>query len=427
MTTKWVVTLVATLLILGSMLLWQQSQMNAMANTVSTNYASRLQNIGESMNEMADAIDGALLVATPELASDDLATIWRMADKIRYEMSTLPIDAASSTRWLNYLARIGDSAKLVENGELDFAEWQQTMKVTEKNLEVVVAEWDRTNGSIEKKEQLLNRFYHNKLDDTSKADMEKLDKLVQTYTENDFPVTTSESDHAKKKELAALKGDTFDKKSVLEKWKKDFPELANLTVRITESKKNAPYPFYHIEFSGRDVQGFADYSVKGGYLLTTLLEKPYSEKSLDPKELKQSAQQKIEQLGFTDTELTASRENHTAWHFTFTRKMPNQAFVYSDSIQIKVAKDSGDILGIQPMEYLQEEKLPDTKPVELEASEVVSEGVEVLESNLAYLETKSYQQQLCYELKVQTAQGENYTLFVDAVTHEFVKKEKNNG
>lgn len=34
MTTKWVVTLVATLLILGSMLLWQQSQMNAMANTV---------------------------------------------------------------------------------------------------------------------------------------------------------------------------------------------------------------------------------------------------------------------------------------------------------------------------------------------------------------------------------------------------------
>lgn len=57
----------------------------------------------------------------------------------------------------------------------------------------------------------------------------------------------------------------------------------------------------------------------------------------------------------------------------------------------------------------------------------MSEGEEVLESNLAYLETKSYQQQLCYELKVQTAQGENYTLFVDAVTHEFVKKEKNNG
>ncbi len=43
------------------------------------------------------------------------------------------------------------------------------------------------------------------------------------------------------------------------------------------------------------------------------------------------------------------------------------------------------------------------------------------------IEKKSYEQQLCYELKVQTAQGENYTLFVDALTHEFVKKEKNNG
>lgn len=423
MTTKWMVTLVATVLVLGGLLFWQQSKMSAMETNVSTNYASRLYNIGESMDQLMEHIDGATLLADAELASEDLSGIWRMTDKIRYEMSTLPFEEDSSTLWLNYMARIGDSAKLAEEGKIDFEEWTKTMGSTRENLELVVSEWERTNGSITKKEQLLTRFYYSELDEESKKGIENLDKLVKTYTESDMPVTTSESDRAKKIELANLKGKDFEENQVIEKWKKQFPELSDATIRVTESKQSAPYPFYHIEFSGDKVKGFADYSVKGGHLLTFLIEKPYSETSLDPTELQKLAAKKMSEFGYTDVEQTSSRENHSAWHFTFTRKMPNQAFVYSDSIQLKLAKDTGDLLGIQPMEYIQEESLKEVTPKELDPQSLVSPETEILETNLAYLENHQFEQVLCYEVKVQTKSGQVYTLFVDAVTHKLIKKE----
>ena len=65
------VTLVATVLVLGGLLFWQQSKMSAMETNVSTNYASRLYNIGENMDQLMEHIDGATLLADAELASED--------------------------------------------------------------------------------------------------------------------------------------------------------------------------------------------------------------------------------------------------------------------------------------------------------------------------------------------------------------------
>lgn len=57
--------------------------------------------------------------------------------------------------------------------------------------------------------------------------------------------------------------------------------------------------------------------------------------------------------------LTESRENHEAWHYVFTRVHgDDQALVYPDSIQVKVAKDNGEVLGVNAMEYIQEEVIP---------------------------------------------------------------------
>lgn len=427
MNIKWGVTLAATLIILGSLYLWQQNRYEAMADVVATNYKSRLANIGESMDQLHEDIESSLLFNSSEQASEDLISIWRTTDKIRYEMSTLPFEEDSTTHWLNYLARIGDSANLAERGDIDFDEWKKTMRGSEQNLELVTSEWSRTNGSLQKKEDLLTRFYRNELNENSIQQVKELNKLVQTYTESDFPVTSSESDQQKKKELAALKGKKMSERQIVEQWKKDFPELKDMTIRVSKSKSNAPYPFYHIEFVGGDKKGFADYSEVGGQLLSSLIEQPYSNTSQEPSKLQQAALERVQHLGYKDTVVTASRENHMAWHYTFSRKMPNQAIVYSDSIQVKVAKDTGEILGVQPMEYIQEEKLPASEPREIDPKEFLASDVTLNSSQLAYIENHMAQQVLVYEWSVSSEDGKQYKLFIDAQTHEILKKEKLNG
>lgn len=427
MNLKWGVAFTIAVVFLGSLYLWQQSRYEAMASTVSTNYASKVYNIGESMEQLSEHVDGALLPAKAELAKEDLDGIWRMTDKIRYEMSTLPFEEDASVFWLNYLARVGDAAKLTADGELDFSTWKEAMRKSQENLQVVTSEWMRSNGSVQKKEELLSRFYYQQASEESLEDMRKLNELVQSYTETDFPASSSEADAAKKKAMVHLKGKALSKNEVVQKWKRDFPELKNATIRITESKENAPYPFYHIEFSGNKKKGFADYSKVGGHLLTTLIEQPYTEKPMDPMELQQLAKDKMSKLGYDDTVITASRENHSAWHFTFTKQMPNQAVVYSDSIQLKLAKDTGEILGLQPIEYIQQETLPETVPVEIDPKTVLDESVAVENSRLAYIEDAKMKQVLCYEWVVQSATGTQYRLFVDAVSSKIIKKEKLNG
>ncbi|MFC4354559.1 PepSY1/2 domain-containing protein [Chryseomicrobium palamuruense] len=427
MNLKWGVALTAALVLLGSFYLWQQSRYEAMASTVSTNYASKVYNIGESMEQLGEHVDGALLPAKADLAQDDLEGIWRMTDKIRNEMSTLPFEEDASVYWLNYLARIGDAAKLTSDGELDFSTWKDAMRKSRENLQVVTSEWMRSNGSVEKKEELLSRFYHQQASEKSLEEMRKLNELVKSYTETDFPASTSEADYAKKKAMANLDGETLSENEVVEKWKTDFPEFKNATIRITESKKNAPYPFYHIEFSGDKKKGFADYSKVGGHLLTTLIEQPFTEKSKDPAELQQLAKEKMTHLGYEDTVMTSSRENHVAWHFTFTRQVPNQAVVYSDSIQLKLAKDTGEILGLQPIEYIQKENLPDTVPLEIDSKNILDDHVTLESSRLAYIEDSKMNQVLCYEWVIRTETGTQYRMYVDAKDGKIIKKEKIKG
>lgn len=132
MNLKWGVAFTIAVVFLGSLYLLQQSRYEAMASTVSTNYASKVYNIGESMEQLSEHVDGALLPAKAELAKEDLDGIWRMTDKIRYEMSTLPFEEDSSVFWLNYLARVGDAAKLTADGELDFSTWKEAMRKVKK-------------------------------------------------------------------------------------------------------------------------------------------------------------------------------------------------------------------------------------------------------------------------------------------------------
>ena len=59
-----------------------------------------------------------------------------------------------------------------------------------------------------------------------------------------------------------------------------------------------------------------------------------------------------------DVAYVESRENHQAWHVTFARVHPgDNALIYADGVQLKVAKDTGELLGANAMEYIQEENI----------------------------------------------------------------------
>ena len=141
-------------------------------------------------------------------------------------------------------------------------------------------------------------------------------------------------------------------------------------------------------------------------------------------QIKQSAEQFIQNAGFTDVVYTEARENHTAWHFVYTRKV-DDLLVYPDSIQIKVAKDTGEVIGMNAMEYIQKEMIPNHKTVPLDVSTFFQSNVTVADMKQIVTNNAHKEPRICYEIIAYRngAEKNAYRIVIDAESHNVQKVE----
>ena len=98
---------------------------------------------------------------------------------------------------------------------------------------------------------------------------------VKQYTESDFPLTASESDSMKKKELKNIKDPKVTREEAIDEFKKLFPHVSNETIVVEMSQPGSPYPFYHIRFAEDESIGYIDITEKGGHVFSFLTERPF--------------------------------------------------------------------------------------------------------------------------------------------------------
>ena len=103
----------------------------------------------------------------------------------------------------------------------------------------------------------------------------------------------------------------------------------------------------------------------------------------------------------------------------------NDAVVYPDSIQLKLAKDTGEVLGLNAMEYIQKEKLPMMAPKEIVFEDYFADSANVEETRLVYTQNDSYEPVLCYEVivRMNNDQHDTFRVLLNAETHDVVEVE----
>ena len=104
-----------------------------------------------------------------------------------------------------------------------------------------------------------------------------------------------------------------------------------------------------------------------------------------------------------------------------------EAKVFSDVIHLKVAKDTGGIIGLDAMEYIREETLEQQKIVEQDWKTFFHSNVTVVEEELAYVENDRLEQRLAHYLTVKMDvddQVDTYIVVIDTETLEVIKTEK---
>lgn len=397
----------------------------ALERTVHAQYTEKLTNASEKLTYLQRAVSQSLLFKDQQAFTTELDNIWRLSSDIRTSLASLPLDRDVSNKWMTYLGKIGNEAKRTAVTQ-DVESWQKKMINVSHNLQQLSDAWAvattiyyEQDGNFKKwqaetaKEQTANRF-------------SGVSKALKTYNESDFPLTTSESDWKKKQELKELNDQDISKKEAITKLGKYIPSLKNATIAVSDSKKDAPYPFYHLQFHEDIRLGYADITVKGGHLLSFLMERPIDDAKISQQQVLEKAKQIVKNIGFEDVQYVESRENHQVWHVTFARVHPqNKALIYADAVQLKLAKDNGELLGVNAMEYIQKEQLKPQEIKPIDWKKFFSKDTVIEKQRLIYTDNGQFEQRLCYEvLAVRDGkQLETFRIVIDTENHQVLKVE----
>lgn len=399
---------------------------NELERAVHATYTRDLSAATEKLSLLHSTVSQSLLFQDKEALSTELDSIWRMSSELRKSVANLPLQPEVQNEWMRYLGKIGDTAKKTATTG-DIEDWQQSMKVVSSNLQAFAEEWNVATVAFFQNDGDFKKWTTNKTTDLNASPFVQASKQLKTYNETDFPLTASESDFEKKRDLQHLKDKLVTKKEAIEKFKAYFPEINEAVVTVTKSSDDAPYPFYHIQFIRGSRVGYADITENGGHLLSFLVERPVLKNVLSHEEIFKSAEQFMKKVGYEDVVISESRENHESWHYVFTRIVgEDKALVYPDSIQVKVAKDTGEILGVNALEYIQKETIPQQSSMPISWGDFFADHVVVDHVKPMYTANGDLQLRKCFEVIVRMDNDlrDTFRVVVDAESHEVLKTEK---
>ena len=379
----------------------------------------------EKLSLLHTAVEQSLLFQDEKTLSNELDSIWRMSSELRKSVANLPIQREVQNDWMRYLGKIGDSAKQAANNG-DYAQWHKKMGTVATNLNAFAEEWNVATIAFYNNDGDMKKWTNNQDLDLGESPFINVSKQLKSYNETDFPLTASESDYEKKRDLQHLKEQKITKSEAVQIFKSYFPNIDDAIVTVSKSKDDAPYPFYHIQYVRGPRIGYADITENGGHLLSFLMERPVTKEPRSHEEIIKTAQNFMQSVGYEDVSLSESRENHEAWHFVFTRTLDDGALVYPDSIQVKVAKDNGEIMGVNAMEYIQEETIPSQGEIPIQWENFFADHVTVEEMKKIYTGNQALELRKCYEVitRVNNAQQDTFRIVIDTETHDVIKLEK---
>ncbi|KEK09988.1 sporulation protein [Lysinibacillus sphaericus] len=421
----WLVVLTIAVIGLGAYSIDLHGDKEDLQRTVLAQYTDKLTDASEKLSHLQRSVSQSLLFQDEQAIHSELDSVWRLSSEVRSSIANIPIGQELSNEWMNYLGRLGDEAKrTAKTGDYDA--WREKMPQVSTNLQALSDDWTAATVDFYKHNGKMDVWLQQVDNKNPNTNFDKVKDTLKGYGEKDFPLTLSESDWQKKIALKALQDAEITEKEALEKVKHLFPVIKDATFTVTKSSDTAPYPFYHIQFHQGIRLGYVDLTVKGGHLLSYLVERPVDEAKQSQEEILKKAEDYVKKLGMNDLAYVESRENHQAWHVTFARVHPgDNALIYADGVQLKLAKDTGELLGANAMEYIQEENIKKQTAKPIDWKTFFQDDIQVQEVKNIYTDNGEFEQRLCYEV-IALRDGktqETFRIVIDAENQNVLKVE----
>lgn len=409
---------------------------------VNNQYYRSFYDLMTSVENVRVGLGKSLAAGSPTMQVASLSDVWREAGSAQSNLNSLPISHNLLMRTSTFLTQVGDfsfvtAKKLASQIELTAEDWNQINELKQqsdslvKDLEGLQA--DVVSGDMNWVE--LARYANSDLKDAPAATgamntgFTKVDEQIQQIPTliYDGPF----SDHLERREPLGVTGENISADQAKEVAKNSVPFDASQYLVYVEEEIRGKIPGYRIKLepsgdssknskSSGKPSAIVDITKVGGHIMMMSIDHEYNETKISLEDGVKSAEQFLRSIGMNNMAATYASEASGVAVIPFVY-MQEGVTIYPDLVKVKVALDTGDIVGYEAAGYLMSHRIrqiPVAQVTSEEAMTHLSSSFQINgEPKLAMIpvDIVASDEVLCWELSG-TSFGDEYYIYVNAIT-----------
>lgn len=400
-------------------------------------YQRAFHDLAYYMDMLHDTIGTTLAMNSQEQLSPQMIEIWRLTSEAQSNIGQLPLGLLPFNKTEEFLSEIGNFSYATSARELDKEPLNkkevQTLEnlykeageikdelrevqhyVLKENLRWTDVELALSNGDEPKDNTIVDGF-------------QTVEKKVAGFTEahNDVGVLQiANKDHSFK----YLKGKKINENEAIDKAAKLLNKKNKDKFKVATSRKGADVDVYTLESESKNRHSYVDLTQIGGHPLTIMIDRPIKETQLSLNDGEEIAEEYLENLQFDNMKLYQTNQFDRSGLYSFVSKQDGVR-IYSDALEVKVALDDGEIIGLTARDYFMNHRKREIEKPKLskeKALDKVNKAVTIEEDYLAIIDDEFGKERLVYEF-IGTMNDDTYRIFIDANNGKEVKVERLTG
>ncbi|MDQ0350874.1 spore germination protein [Alkalibacillus filiformis] len=423
---RWIIYVVLLVGMIGA-LVWgyqEQQEKNAVLIKAENNYQRAFHDLSYRVDTLNEKIDTVLAMNAPDNVSPQMTDIWKITSEAKADVSQLPLTLVPFNKTEQFLNNIGEFAYRVSIRGLDddplsddelntLSQLQDQSNEIRRDLRTI--QHEVLSEGVRWMDVEVMLATNEPREDSIINGLQTVERNAESYDTFDDSVGLSSAERGDKE--IEIDGEEQTEEDIREIIRDYFELDQQAELVVTETGEGSVIPMYNASFDTEDLHGYAEITRQGGHVLSYLLSRDLDEANVSLHDGMNEAQQLLEDLDFDDVKMVESIQYDKVGVYEFVHEQDDILY-YPDSIQVKVALDEGDIIGLTAKDYVFNEQTRTDREFEAtlseeEATEHVNQSLEVREQRLAVIENDLGEEVLTYEI-LGTIDSTTYRVFINA-------------
>ncbi|GAA0458827.1 germination protein YpeB [Alkalibacillus silvisoli] len=423
---RWIVYIVLLVGVIGA-LIWgyqEQQEKNAVLVKAENNYQRAFHDLSYRVDTLNEKIDTVLAMNAPDNVSPQMTDIWKITSEAKADVSQLPLTLVPFNKTEEFLNNIGEfayrtSIRGLDDDPLSDDEIEMLGQLSDQSNEIRrdlrTIQHEVLSDGVRWMDVEVMLATNEPREDSIINGLQTVESNAESYDTFDEEVGLSAAERGDRE--IEIEGEEQTEEEVREIIH-DYFELGDESeLVITETGEGSVIPMYNASFDTEELHGYAEITREGGHVLSYLLSRDLDDANISLHDGMNEAEQLLDDLDFDDVEMVESIQYDKVGVYEFVHEHDDILF-YPDGIQVKVALDNGDIIGLTAKDYVFNEQTRADREFEptleeVEAEEHVNQSLDVREQRLAVIENDLGEEVLTYEL-LGTIDATTYRVFINA-------------